>query len=44
MKIPPFTLDRQYLEIGSEVEEAVLKVIKSGQFIGGNEVSQFHIV
>ena len=41
MKIPPFTLDRQYLEIGSEVEEAVLKVIKSGQFIGGNEVSQF---
>ena len=41
MNIPPFTLDRQYLEIGSEVEEAVLKVIKSGQFIGGNEVSQF---
>ena len=41
MKIPPFTLDRQYLEIGSEIEEAVLKVIKSGQFIGGNEVSKF---
>ena len=41
MNIPPFTLDRQYLEIGSEIEEAVLRVIKSGQFIGGNEISQF---
>ena len=41
MKIPPFTLDRQYLEIGSEIEEAVLRVIKSGQFIGGAEVSRF---
>ncbi|MBK16521.1 MAG: aminotransferase [Prochlorococcus sp. SP3034] len=41
MKIPPFTLDRQYLEIGSEINEAVLRVIKSGQFIGGKEISQF---
>mgnify|MGYP001362744447 CR=1 FL=1 len=41
MKIPPFTLDRQYLEIGSEIEEAVSRVIKSGQFIGGIEVSKF---
>ena len=41
MKIPPFTLERQYLQIGSEIEEAVLKVFKSGQFIGGNEISQF---
>ena len=41
MNIPPFTLDRQYLEIGSEIEEAVLRVVKSGQFIGGNEISQF---
>ena len=41
MKIPPFTLDRQYLEIGPEIEEAVLRVIKSGQFIGGNEISKF---
>ncbi len=41
MKIPPFTLERQYLEIGSEIEEAVLRVIKSGQFIGGKEISQF---
>lgn len=41
MNIPPFTLERQYLEIGSEIEEAVLRVIKSGQFIGGKEISQF---
>ena len=41
MKIPPFTLDRQYLEIGTELEQSVLRVIKSGQFIGGNEISQF---
>ena len=41
MKIPPFTLDRQYLEIGTFLEEAVLKVMKSGQFIGGKEVDKF---
>ncbi len=41
MNIPPFTLDRQYLQIGSEIEEAVLRVIKSGQFIGGDEITKF---
>ena len=41
MKIPPFTLDRQYLEIGSEIENAVLKILKSGQFIGGEEINKF---
>ena len=41
MRIPPFTLDRQYLEIGSEIENAVLKILKSGQYIGGYEINQF---
>ena len=41
MNIPPFTLDRQYLGIGSEIEDAVLKVFKSGQFIGGDEITKF---
>ena len=30
MNIPPFTLDRQYQEIGSEIESEVLKVLKGG--------------
>ena len=41
MKIPPFTLERQYLEIGAEIEHSVHRVIKSGQFIGGEEVKKF---
>ena len=41
MKIPPFTLERQYLQIGSEIEKAVTKILKSGQFIGGDEVAKF---
>ena len=41
MNVPPFTLDRQYSEISSEIEEAVLRVLKGGQFIGGSEISKF---
>ena len=41
MKIPPFTLERQYAQIGADLEHAVLEVLKSGQFIGGNEIKQF---
>ena len=41
MQIPPFTLDRQFQEIGSEIEDAVLKVLKDGQYIGGQEVNKF---
>tara|TARA_Y100001978_G_scaffold200933_1_gene218202 strand:+ start:2220 stop:3425 length:1206 start_codon:yes stop_codon:yes gene_type:complete len=41
MIIPPFTLDRQYLEIGPEIENAVLKILKGGQFIGGDEIKKF---
>jgi len=38
MQIPPFTLNRQYHEIGSEIESEVFKVLKGGQYIGGQEL------
>tara|TARA_Y100000589_G_scaffold98633_1_gene93251 strand:+ start:1698 stop:2903 length:1206 start_codon:yes stop_codon:yes gene_type:complete len=41
MKIPPFTLERQYSEIGSEIEAAVLNVLQRGQYIGGCEIAKF---
>ena len=41
MKIPPFTLDRQYQEISSEIESEVFKVLKEGQFIKGQQVTIF---
>ncbi len=41
MQIPPFTLERQYLEIGSDIEKEVIKVLKAGQFIGGDVIKQF---
>ena len=41
MQIPPFTLERQYSEIGSEIENAVLDVLQKGQYIGGYEIAKF---
>ena len=41
MKIPPFTLNRQYQEIGPEIESKVLKVLKGAQYIGGEEIVKF---
>ena len=41
MQIPPFTLERQYQEIGSEIEKAVMKVLQGGQYIGGQEIAEF---
>ena len=41
MQIPPFTLERQYQEIGSEIEKAVMKVLQGGQYIGA--VSYTHL-
>ena len=41
MQIPPFTLNRQYHEIGSEIESEVSKVLKGGQYIGGQEIAKF---
>ena len=41
MQIPPFTLNRQYHEIGSEIESEVFKILKGGQYIGGQEIAKF---
>jgi len=41
MQIPPFTLNRQYQAIGSEIEREVLKVLNGGQYIKGEEVTIF---
>ena len=41
MQIPPFTLDRQFQEIGAEIESEVSKVLKGGQYIGGQEIAKF---
>tara|TARA_B100001029_G_scaffold152367_1_gene135375 strand:- start:260 stop:1438 length:1179 start_codon:yes stop_codon:yes gene_type:complete len=41
MQIPPFSLDAQISEIGEEVEEALIRVFRSGKYIGGEEVNTF---
>ncbi len=41
MKVPPFSLESQLSLIGPELETAVLRVLKSGQYIGGEEVESF---
>ncbi len=41
MQIPPFSLDAQISEIGVEIEEALIRVFRSGKYIGGEEVNSF---
>ena len=41
MQIPPFSLDEQISEIGEEIEEALIRVFRSGKYIGGEEVTSF---
>ena len=41
MQIPPFSLDEQISEIGDEIETALIKVFRSGKYIGGEEVASF---
>ena len=41
MQIPPFSLDAQISDIGEEVEEALIRVFRSGKYIGGKEVDSF---
>jgi len=41
MQIPPFSLEAQISEIGEEIEEALIKVFRSGKYIGGEEVALF---
>ena len=40
-KIPPFDLSEQYTLIGDEVNAAVLAVLASGRYIGGDRVEGF---
>ena len=41
MQIPPFSLDAQISDIGEEIEEALIRVFRSGKYIGGEEVASF---
>ena len=41
MQIPPFSLDEQISEMGDEIEEALIRVFRSGKYIGGKEVDSF---
>ena len=41
MQVPPFSLDAQISDIGEEVEEALIRVFRSGKYIGGEEVEAF---
>lgn len=40
-KIPPFDVSQQYQQIGDLLNQAALDVLASGQYIGGQTVSQF---
>ena len=40
-KIPPFDASLQYQQIGDRLNKAALDVLASGQYIGGQTVSQF---
>lgn len=40
-KIPPFDVSQQYQQIGDRLNQAALAVLASGQYIGGQVVSQF---
>jgi dTDP-4-amino-4,6-dideoxygalactose transaminase len=41
MPIPPFSLSAQLEQLGNGLEEAVLAVLRSGQYIGGAKVGAF---
>jgi dTDP-4-amino-4,6-dideoxygalactose transaminase len=41
MPIPPFSLSEQLQQLGSGLEQAVLEVLRSGQYIGGATVAGF---
>ncbi len=41
MNVPPFSLSQQISELGHDLDEVVLRVIRSGQYIGGEEVQKF---
>ncbi|MCB4429050.1 DegT/DnrJ/EryC1/StrS family aminotransferase [Synechococcus sp. MU1643] len=41
MQVPPFSLSQQIDDLGVDLEEAVLEVVRSGQYIGGPQIQRF---
>ncbi|MCB4407059.1 DegT/DnrJ/EryC1/StrS aminotransferase family protein [Synechococcus sp. MU1642] len=41
MQVPPFSLSQQIDDLGVDLEEAVLEVVRSGQYIGGPQIKRF---
>ena len=41
MQVPPFSLSQQLANLGQDLDEAVLRVLHSGQYIGGSEIQTF---
>jgi dTDP-4-amino-4,6-dideoxygalactose transaminase len=41
MQVPPFSLSEQLADLGAELDDAVLRVLRSGQYIGGAEIQRF---
>ncbi|MEB3170785.1 MAG: DegT/DnrJ/EryC1/StrS family aminotransferase [Synechococcaceae cyanobacterium] len=41
MNVPPFSLSEQLRGLGSALDEAVLEVLRSGQYIGGGTIGAF---
>ena len=44
MQVPPFSLSQQISDLGTDLETAVLDVLRSGQYIGGPQIQQFQEV
>ena len=41
MQVPPFSLGQQINDLGVDLEEAVLGILHSGQYIGGPQIKRF---
>ena len=41
MQVPPFSLSEQIQELGAALDQAVLEVLRSGQYIGGATIASF---
>ncbi|MFM7754725.1 MAG: DegT/DnrJ/EryC1/StrS family aminotransferase, partial [Cyanobium sp.] len=41
MQVPPFSLNEQLKALGEELDQAVLQVLHSGQYIGGGVIAGF---
>ena len=41
MQVPPFSLSQQIDDLGTDLEGAVLEVLRSGQYLGGPQIKRF---